>query len=151
MRLLIGGNGTKVLQAAGRLADAVGFTGFTPSADGSGVDISHFTDVGLAERITVARSAAGERWPLPIDVLVQSVVVTDRAEVELDRISSRFQLPVETVRSSPFVLIGSAASIADRLRELEERLGVTSVTVFANRPQSDQTERTMEPVLERLR
>ena len=149
-RLLIGGNGTTVLRTAGRLADTVGFTGFAPNRDGSGVDITHFTEVGLAERITVARAAAGDRWPLPIDVLVQAVIVTDRAEVEADRIASRFTLPIEAVRSSPFVLIGSAASIAERLRDLHERLGVTSVTVFANRPQSDQTERTMAPVIDLL-
>ncbi len=150
VRLLIGGNGTKVLQAAGRLADVIGFTGFTPSGDGSDSDISHFTDVGLAERITVARTAAGGRWPLEIDVLVQAVVVTDRAEVEIDRIASRFEIPVDAIRSSPFVLVGSAKAIADRLRDLHDRLGVTSVSVFANRPESDQTERTMEPVIEEL-
>lgn len=150
VRVLIGGNGTKVLEAAGRLADVVGFTGFTPSANGSDSSITHFTDVGLAERITVARAAAGDRWPLDIDVLVQSVIVTDRADVAADRMSARFKLPIEAVKSSPFVLIGTAASIAERLRELNERFGVTSVTVFANRPDSDQSERTMAPVIEIL-
>ena len=57
VRLLIGGNGTRVLQAAGRLADVVGFTGFTLSADGAGSETTHFTEFGLAERITVARTA----------------------------------------------------------------------------------------------
>ncbi len=150
VRVLVGGNGTKVLSAAGRFADVIGCTGFTPSADGSDSNISHFTDVGLAERITVARTAAGPRWPLPVDVLVQMVIVTDRADVEVDRVASRLAMPVEAVKSSPFVLIGSAPSIAERLRELNERLGVTSITVFANRPQSNQTERTMEPILSEL-
>ena len=150
VRLLIGGNGTTVLRTAGRLADTVGFTGFAPNHDGSGVDITHFTEVGLAERITVARVAAGDRWPLPIDVLVQAVIVTDRAEVEAERIAARFKLPVEAVKSSPFILIGSTASIAERLQDLHARLGVSSVTVFANRSQPDQTERTMAPVIELL-
>ncbi len=78
------------------------------------------------------------------------MIVTDRAEVEAERMSARFKLSVEAVRSSPFVLIGSAASIAERLQDLHERLGVSSVTVFANRPQSDQTERTMAPVIDLL-
>jgi probable F420-dependent oxidoreductase len=150
VRMLIGGNGTRVLQAAGRLADVVGFTGFTPSLDGSDGDTTHFTDVGLAERITVARTAAGDRWPLPIDVLVQMVVVTDRVDVAIDRIASRMELPVEAVRSSPFVLVGSVAGIVERLHELNERLGVTSVTVFAHRPHTDQTELTMAPVIEAM-
>jgi alkanesulfonate monooxygenase SsuD/methylene tetrahydromethanopterin reductase-like flavin-dependent oxidoreductase (luciferase family) len=114
------------------------------------VNITHFSEVGLAERIAVARSAAGDRWPLPIDVLVQAVVITDRAEVAAERLASRLTLPIEVVKSSPFVLIGSVGGIADRLRDLHERLAVGSVTVFANRPQSDQTERTMAPVIEAL-
>jgi probable F420-dependent oxidoreductase len=150
VRLLIGGNGTRVLQTAARLADVVGFTGFSPSLDGSSADTTHFTDVGLAERITVVRSAAGDRWPLPIDVLVQMVVITDRADVAFDRIATRMELPVEAVRASPFVLVGSVAAIVERLHELNERLGVTSVTVFGHRPHSDQTELTMAPVIEAL-
>ena len=150
VQLLIGGNGTMVLQAAGRLADVIGCTGFTPSADGGGVEISHFSEAGLAERMTVARTAAGPRWPLPVDVLVQAAVVTDRAEVEADRIAARFKLPIEVIKASPFVLVGSATAIADKMRDLGERLGVTSFTVFANRPHSDQTERTMAPVIELL-
>lgn len=150
VRLLIGGNGTRVLQTAGRLADVVGFTGFTPSLDGADGDTTHFTDVGLAERITVARTAAGARWPLPIDVLVQIVVVTDSAEVALERIASRMELPIEAVRSSPFVLVGSVPGIVERLHELNERLGVTSVTVFGHRPHTDQTETTMARVIEAL-
>lgn len=150
VRLLIGGNGTRVLQTGGRLADVVGFTGFTPSLDGTDGDITHFSDAGLAERIAVARATAADRWPLPIDVLVQMVVVTDRAEVAIDRIASRMELPKETVRSSPFVLVGSVSGITERLHELNERLGVTSVTVFGHRPHTDQTETTMAPVIEAL-
>ena len=150
VRLLIGGNGTRVLQTAGRLADMIGFSGFTPSDDGADSDTTHFTDVGLAERITVARTAAGQRWPLPIDVLVQMVVITNNAEVALDRIATRLKLPIEAVRSSPFVLVGSVAGIVERLHELNERLGVTSVTVFGHRPHTDQTETTMAPVIEAL-
>ncbi|HEY4331752.1 MAG TPA: TIGR03621 family F420-dependent LLM class oxidoreductase [Ilumatobacteraceae bacterium] len=150
VRLLIGGNGTRVLQAAGRIADVVGFTGFTPSADGSDSNISHFTEVGLAERITVARTGAGDRWPLPIDLLIQVVVITDRAEVEADRFATRFKLPIEVVTSSPFVLIGSAATVSNRLIELHERFGVTSVTVFGHRRGSDNVDHVMAPVIEQL-
>ena len=149
VRMLIGGNGTKVLRTAGRHADVVGFTGFAPSADGSSSDISHFTEVGLAERITVARTAAGERWPLPIDLLIQAAIVTDHAEVEADRIASRFTLPIEVVKSSPFILIGSVASMVGRLRDLHERFGVSSVTVFGGRG-SAPVDHVMAPVIEAL-
>ena len=150
VRILIGGNGTRVLQLAGRVADVVGFTGFTPSPDGSDGDITHFTEDGLAERIGVAREAAGARWPLQIDILVQMVIVTNRAEAAVERVAQQMEVPTETVKSSPFVLVGSVKGIVQRLAELEERLGVTSVTVFARRPHTDQTELTMAPVIEAL-
>lgn len=150
VRLLIGGNGTHVLQTAGQLGDVVGFTGFTPSLDGAHGDITHFTEAGLAERIAVVRAAAAHRWPLPLDVLVQMVVITNQAEAAIDRIASRMELPTEVVRSSPFVLVGSVAGIVERLHELNERLGITSVTVFGHRPHTDQTETTMAPVIEAL-
>ena len=150
VRILVGGNGTRVLQLAGRVADVVGFTGFTPSPDGSDGDITHFTESGLAERIGVARDAAGTRWPLQIDVLVQMVVITNHAESAVQRIAHQMEVSVEAVKTSPFVLVGSVQGIVQRLVELEERLGVTSMTVFGRRPHTDQTELTMAPVIEAL-
>lgn len=45
---------------------------------------------------------------------------------------------------------GSVQGIVQRLSELEQRLGVTSVTVFGRRPHTEQTELTMAPVVEAL-
>lgn len=148
--LLIGGNGTKVLQTAGSSADIIGVTGATPNRNGSDFAMTHFTEAGLADRIAVARAAAGDRWPLPVDVLVQVVIVTNRAQQEAERLAGVFETPVDLVRSSPFVLIGSVSSIVDRIRELNATLGVDALTVFKNRPESDQTERTMAPIIEAL-
>ncbi|MGF7473643.1 LLM class flavin-dependent oxidoreductase, partial [Salmonella enterica subsp. enterica serovar Minnesota] len=54
--ILVGGNGDRVLRVAARHADIVGFTGFAPSPDGSGVAITHFTASGLEERIRHVRA-----------------------------------------------------------------------------------------------
>lgn len=37
---------------------------------------------------------------------------------------------VDDPLDNPFALVGSAATLADRVRELRERVGVTYVTVF---------------------
>jgi probable F420-dependent oxidoreductase len=148
--LLVGGNGTEVLRLAGAMADEVSLTGFGPTDGGRGVRLTHFSEVGLAERLTVVRDAAGDRWPLPIDLLVQVVDVEHRPDVVLDRLSARFGLPVEVLRTSPFVLVGSPEQATERLHELHERFGVTSVTVFANRTDLPQPLDAMAPVLARL-
>src|SRR6202022_2923330 len=60
--LLIGGNGRRVLATAGRLADIVGFTGFSQVEGERTVNPTHFTDEGLRAQIAWVRSAAGERF-----------------------------------------------------------------------------------------
>jgi hypothetical protein len=47
------------------------------------------------------------------------------------------------------VLLGTAAQIAERIRGLNERFGITRWTVFGNHPQLPPGE-TFAPVLERL-
>ena len=49
--LLIGGNGRRVLETAGRLADIVGFTGFSQVEGERNVNPTHFTDAGLADQV----------------------------------------------------------------------------------------------------
>ena len=48
--LLVGGNGPRSLRLAAERADIVGFTGFSPNADGSGVRLEQFTSRGLEQR-----------------------------------------------------------------------------------------------------
>ena len=132
VRLLVGGNGPTVLRTAARLADVVAFTGFSPVGDGTDSDLSQFSEVGLAQRTTVVQTAAPHRSPVR-DVLVQFVEVTDRSAVAIDRLSGRVGLPVEVVRSSPFVLIGSVAQIVEKVHGLHERFGIEEITVFGDR------------------
>ncbi len=57
--LLIGGNGRRVLETAGRLADIVGFTGFSQVEGERNVNPTHFTDAGLADQVAWVRD---RRW-----------------------------------------------------------------------------------------
>ena len=150
--LLIGGNGRRVLQTAARIADIVAFTGFSPTGDGSTSDLRHFGDIGFAERLVLVRDAAGDRFSeLRLDVLVQFVEITDRPDVELDRLAGRTQLPVEVLRTSPFVLVGSVAAIVDKIGSMRDRFGITDMTVFAGRSDTSPALESFGELLDALR
>jgi probable F420-dependent oxidoreductase len=130
--LLIGGNGRGVLRTAARLADIVGFTGFSQVEGQPAVNPTHFTDEGLSEQIAWVRSAAPDRFDqLELTTLVQGITITnDRrgAAAELQPLLPA--LTVDDVLSSPYGLIGTAEQIADQLRARRERLGISYLTVF---------------------
>lgn len=146
--ILVGGNGDRVLRLAGEHADIAGLTGFGPSADGSTSALSHFTAAGLEDRLAVVRAAGDPR----IQVLVQRVVVTGHRRVAAEKIAAELPGPpiaVDDLLDSPFLLLGTAAEIADQLRERSERYGVETWTVFGD--VAGQRVGTMAPVLELLK
>ena len=144
--LLIGGNGTRVLQFAATAADIVGFTGFHQVEGTADVALSHFTAAGLAERIEVVREAAGDRFDdLELNVLVQVVIITGDRRAAAESMVSR--LPggtVDDLLDSPFLLIGTHDQIAGQLVENRERFGISYVAVF------EPAHRDLAPVVERL-
>jgi probable F420-dependent oxidoreductase len=125
--LLVGGNGDRVLDLAGRDADLVGLSGFTSGTGRYHTNLSHWGWDGLADRLARARAAAGGRTQ-PADILVQRAVVTGDPLVALaDFLEAG--LP-ETLFDSPFLLVGEEDDLLAHLRRLEE-LGIDGVTVFA--------------------
>lgn len=152
-RLLVGGNGDRLLTVAATQADAVGFTGFRPRWDGEGGDLRRFTAAGLGERIAFVRERAGERFDsLELHVLVQYVVATNDRRRAAEDLAAQFDgIAADEVMDSPFVLIGTPDQMAETLQERRERFGVGYWTVFASRPGSEQTLETLAPVIARLR
>jgi probable F420-dependent oxidoreductase len=130
--LLIGGNGRRVLATAARLADIVGFTGFSQVEGAADVNASHFTDAGLAEQVGRVRDHAGGRFDqLELSVLVQGVTITTDPRSVAAAMQGRVpQLSVEDILSSPYALTGTVNQIAEQLMERRERLGISYVTVF---------------------
>ncbi len=137
--MLIGGNGTRVLQLAGQIADIVGLAGFGHNRNATKVELTHFDAAGLQNRIAVVRDAAGDRFDgIELNVLIQFVVHTD------DRLASAAELATvfggiapEFVLESPFVLLGTHEQMAETLAERQQRFGVSYWTVFdelAGRP-----------------
>ena len=133
--ILVGGNGTRVLQLAGRVADIVGFAGISHNRDATAVRLSHFDGAGLADRIGVVREAAGERFAqIELNALIQAVVVsTDRQRTAAD-LAAAFGTDPEILLSSPFVLLGTHEQMAEQLLARQREFGISYWTVFDELP-----------------
>jgi probable F420-dependent oxidoreductase len=133
--LLIGGNGTRVLQLAGRIADIVGLAGLTHDPNTRLVRLSHFGSKGLENRIAVVRDAAGDRFEqIEINALIQAVVATDDRQKAADELAPVFSIAAERLLTSPFVLIGTHEQMAEMLTERQRQFGVSYWTVFDELP-----------------
>jgi probable F420-dependent oxidoreductase len=133
--VLVGGNGTRVLQLAGQIADIVGLAGLTHNRDATRVRLSHFGPEGLENRIAVVRDAAGDRFEqIEINALIQAVVVTDDREKAADELAPTFGTAAEQLLASPFVLIGTHEQMAEMLAQRQRQFGVSYWTVFDELP-----------------
>lgn len=144
--LLVGGNGTRVLQLAATRADIVGFAGFHQVTGTAEVALSHFTAAGLADRLAVVRRAAGDRFDdLELNLLVQVVTVTDDRRARARSLAEHFaDLTVDEILDSPFLIIGTHDQIAEQLVERRERFGISYIAVF------EPAHIALAPVVERL-
>jgi len=137
--LFIGGGGRRVLTLAGREADIVGLAPRTlPSAAAGPVvrsDPRSITIAATEEKIAWVREAAGERFDgLELNVYPtgSAPLITDHARRDagefLDGIRARtgVDLDLDDYLESPHVFIGSVDGLVAKLRELRERLGISS-------------------------
>jgi probable F420-dependent oxidoreductase len=134
--LLIGGNGTRVLQLAGRVADIAGFGGFSHNHDATEVRLTHFDAAGLDDRIAVVRDAADDRFEaIELNVLIQFVVHTDDRNAAAARLAAQFDgITSEFLLDSPFVLIGTYEQMAEMLAHRQRQFGMSYWTVFDELP-----------------
>jgi probable F420-dependent oxidoreductase len=133
--LLIGGNGTRVLQLAGRVADIAGLAGFSHNHDATAVRLTHFDSAGLQDRIAVVRGAAGDRFDaIELNALIQAVVHTDDPAAAAADLAGQFGADPELLRESPFVLLGTYEQMAQTLLERQHRFGISYWTVFDGWP-----------------
>lgn len=130
--MLVGGNGDRVLGLAARHADIVGFVGFGHREADTSVRLTHFTERALAERISVVRDAAGDRFSeLELNVLVQRVEISDDPEALLAPLLERIPgATVDEIVASPFVLVGSVDDLVAKVQRLRSRLGVSYFACF---------------------
>jgi probable F420-dependent oxidoreductase len=133
--LLIGGNGTRVLQLAGHLADIAGLAGISHNRDATAVRLSHFDAAGVLDRIAVVRDAAGDRFPeIELNGLIQFVVRSDDRAAAAAELAAPFGVTADLLLESPFVLIGTHEQMAEALTERQRRFGISYWTVFDEWP-----------------
>jgi probable F420-dependent oxidoreductase len=127
---LLAGHRRRVLDLAARSADIVGLSGLV--AQRGWIGVGGLGRADIAERIAYLRAAAGERFAgIEVNALVQRVVITD----DPGREAAAFAEPIEGAEpgdllDSPFLLLGSVASITEQLERHREELGITYYAVF---------------------
>jgi probable F420-dependent oxidoreductase len=146
---LIGGGGRRTLTLAAREAQVVGLA---PRilAGGRG-DPRSITAAATAEKIAWVREAAGDRFDtLEFNVYPSMAPVTltndPRAEarklVDHFRARTGYELTPEEVLEAPQIFVGSIDGLVEKIRNIRQRLGITSFMV------GDVDE--LAPVVERL-
>lgn len=133
MPILVGGSGRRVHRIAARHADAVGFTGLGPVLDdGQQAEPARFTVRHVDEDVAALRvAAAGRSSPLELQVLVQAVVVTGDARGAAEQIASQHlpSLTLADILETPYLMIGSAGALVDKLLSHREEWGFSHYTV----------------------
>lgn len=133
--LLVGGNGTRVLRLAGRVADIAGLAGFSHNHDATEVRLTHFDAAGLQDRISVVREAAGDRFEdIELNALIQFVVHTEHPAQAVAQLAAQLGADPELLMESPFVLLGTYEQMAETLVDRQRRFGVSYWTVFDEWP-----------------
>ena len=126
--ILIGGGRRGLLSLAAREADIVGIA--PRFSNGIGQPES-LTAAAADEQIGWIREAAGARFDaLELNILIQRVIATDDRERAAEELAGDWGMSSEQALNSPHALLGTAAQIAQTLRERRERRGISYISVF---------------------
>lgn len=127
---LIGGGGPRLLSIAAREADIISiFPSMLPI--GGQFQIGEIAGDAFAKKIELIRDRSGERFSeIELNVLTQVVDVTDDRESRLNQLSQQWNVPAESLASSPQILVGTVAEIAEHLRNCRVRLGISYYVIF---------------------
>jgi probable F420-dependent oxidoreductase len=144
--ILIGGNGRRLLRIAAERADTVGLSPGVHKAKSGHLThrASDFLPDAIDEQIAFVRVASAGR-AIELQTLVQQVVVTDDPRDAAER--ARASLPeigVTDILATPYLWIGTVASICDKILAARERWGFSYFTVFS------QSLEAVAPIVSRL-
>lgn len=127
--ILVAGGGRMVTGVAARTADIVGVH-LRMRRDGTGEDWTTGTEAAVAERIETIRSAAGSRFEsLELQLVAMTLEITDDARAGAARIGAPIGQSAGEVLASPYRFIGSTDVIAERIRALRDRFGISYIVV----------------------
>ncbi|MFJ7036037.1 LLM class F420-dependent oxidoreductase [Streptomyces rochei] len=130
--LLIGGNGDRMLELTARHADIAAFTGARTVRGSRTGQLAPVTAEELEERVGRYREfAAGRAEPAELNLLVQTVVVTEDREAAVRPLLEHVpHLSVEQVLRLPIFLAGTLEEVTAQVRAQRERYGFTYLTVL---------------------
>ncbi len=131
--LLVGGNGARLLGAAGEMADIIGLQGLGRTLeDGHRHDVK-WTAAHLDDQIAQVRAGAGERFDaLEFNALVQVFSITDDRDRGLREITDpRPNLSIDDASVIPYLMIGSIDEIVAHIHACRDRWGITYFVVRA--------------------
>jgi probable F420-dependent oxidoreductase len=127
--VLIGAGGPKALAFAAQEADIVAVT--VPAIPGGGLDATYIALERVEQQVARVRAAAAARFDqIELTILSQRVVITDDRQAAAEVIAREWELDVEMVLDSPYMLLGSVDQIVEMLLERRERLGISYIVVF---------------------
>lgn len=124
----IGGGGRRLLTLAGREAQIVGLAPRLLPGSPPRLDPTSITMAAAEEKVGWIRDAADGR-AVEINTYPSGapVRITDSAKEEAAEVAAKHSLTVDEVLESPHIFIGSVDSLVEKMTELADRLGVTSV------------------------
>jgi probable F420-dependent oxidoreductase len=128
--LLVGGYGDAILSVAARHADIVALTSALKA--GQGWQAASASAQAVADRVRFVRAAAAARPGEPEISVCPGVIVTEAGAAVTAKVAAIRGVPPQLVAESPFVLIGSHGELAQRVRALRERLGISYFVVPAD-------------------
>jgi probable F420-dependent oxidoreductase len=132
--ILVGGNGDALLAHAARHADIIGLQGLGRTLDDGHRHTVQWSTEHLDAQVAHVRASAGARADdLELNALVQIVTVTEdsgaAADARADVLGRVEGLTSDQLNALPYVLIGSASEIVDKLQMCRERWGITYFAV----------------------
>src|SRR5680860_1450901 len=151
--LMIAGGGPRMLRLAAREADIVGLNPARKSNAAWDVPIlADATAEATDRKIGWIREAAGARYDdLELSIVVPFVIVTDDREATAEAIAASLpaddpgpEVGVETVLSSPYVLVGDLDQICDTMRARRDRWDLSYYVV------NDDAVDAVAPIVDRL-
>lgn len=133
--IMVGGNGKSLLTHAGTHADIIGLQGLGRTlADGHRHEV-RWDAKRLDQQIQQVHDGAAKRSEdqprLPeLNALVQVFSITDDSEAEIAALCQRVDgLTSAHIETTPYVLIGSVAEIAEKISACESRWGISYFVV----------------------
>ncbi|MDG9726208.1 MULTISPECIES: LLM class F420-dependent oxidoreductase [unclassified Streptomyces] len=130
--LLIGANGDRMLELTARHAAIAAFTGGRTVRGSTTGQLAPITAEELDERVARYRElAAGRQEPAELNLLIQTVVVTEDREAAVQPLLEHVpHLTTDQVLELPIFLAGTLEQITAQVRAQRERYGFTYLTVL---------------------